>query len=233
MLALVELWSAHARAQTPQSCAVYPVVIQGTVSDNFATQDFAVNEFLFVFQPGFAQNPVDFVLTSNVDLNSLSGMVQPGLITLMSNTRTGANVGASSQMLDVAAVSGSNGALQFRLEPSLGLQQPGVNTLAAPGAGQAQGGLGGLGFAPGFADFAQILGGSALLGVALLAPVQGGGTFEIQEGGVVGSLDIVAIQVDNPNVSARYIANVQGGPAQPCAQQTRQRLERKGARHGK
>lgn len=192
------------------SCHYYAVNIQGTVANNFGTQQFSVNQYAMWRDVGVRTHPVEFWLTTNQNLNASA---QVGQIELMTNTAFANNAGIASAGYDLAAVSVSN-VVNFVLDSGAGLIQPPPNVFVGPGPGSSPGGLGGLGFLPGAgADIARFIGSAEVLSTSFLIPLQGGGYFSFPNGNassIAGQLDLVGTTIDNMSLQGRYTASFGG-----------------------
>jgi hypothetical protein len=207
---------ASAQSATP-TCHIYQVNIKGTVTNNYGSQAFSVNQYAIWRDRGVRSNQVEFMLKTGTDLN-----VSPkiGQIELLTNSYFANNAGIASAKIDLAKVQVGN-QVNFTLNAGASLQMPQPNVFVSPGVGSSPGGLGGIGFIPGWGEeFARIINESGVLSASYLVPNRGGGSFGFTDKTmktIIGQLDINGSAIDNPGLNGRYTATFKGNHLQSVA----------------
>lgn len=184
--------------------------IQGNVNSNYGNQQFSVNQYAMLRDPGANANQVDFFLFTFNDPNVSP---QVGQIILMTNSLGAGNPGIRSARFDLARVTVSN-VYQFVLDSGMSFQLPSSNVFVATGVGNSPGGLGGLNFLPGAGGvLGEIINSAPVLSSSYLIPRNGGGYFYFPNGhqvNIAGELDILGTAIDNANLQGNYRATFGG-----------------------
>lgn len=205
-------------AASANTCHVYRVTVQGTVTNVFGQQRVVIDQFAFWRDAGFRNNPVEFGLFVTHDLNANPRV---GDIVLMTTSAFAANAGVASQQYDLASVRVTpEGPVVFRLDAGASFILPPTNVLVGPGVAGAPGGLGGLEFLPGAGGaLGRQLGGAAVLQATYVYPRSGGGSFALPDGmTIVGEFTVNASGVDNAGFEAAYQGSFRGVlvESRPC-----------------
>lgn len=218
LLFIIYFFSASSIVKAEQ-CWVYGINLQGIASvgdANFTSgsQQFSINQYLFVRLSGIRNNSIELIFHTLQDLNITA---QIGQIHLLSNSVFSQNRGTQSAQLDLMHIGFENNGtfiVNFQVDAQQSLQLPPSNNFVSVGIGSVPGGLGGLGFLPGAGGiFGDIINNSDLLQAQFFIPRSGGGFIFSPDGAwstISGEMNLTGSGPDNFSNLGRYSANISG-----------------------